>query len=150
MQMLTSCKDSVLTVILLCVSKINDCFWKLPVHSPRSGKKLEVRLQIKSRWRYFQLCASVTRHIAYFCKKTLKLKKRHFSVANTVHSNALAEYSLSSSLKTLISLATLLTDGLPSLWSQTTARSLQLGENLVQNSCQEFMKLAVKNHLLQT
>lgn len=63
------------------------------------------------------------------------MKKRHSSLAKRVHRIALVDYPLPLSLKKLISLAALLTDGPPLLCSQTIARSLQFGENLVENSC---------------
>lgn len=70
------------------------------------------------------------RHCLFLQKNTLKLKKRHHSLSHIVHSNALVEYFLNFEKVGFAS------NAVPRfLWSQTIAVSLQLVENLVENSC---------------
>lgn len=154
MQMLNSCKGSAVTLVLLCVSKIKDCFWKVAARSPRRGEKI------------LQCCYNLIINedifsYALHSQDTLltfgKEKKKHLNRRTdtplwlVIHSNALAEYSLKfEQVKSTWSTGHRCS---PSLLFETIARFSQCGENLVESSCSQpwlFLKLAVKNHLLQT
>lgn len=154
MQMLNNCKGSAVTLVLLCVSKIKDCFWKVAARSPRRGEKI------------LQCCYNLIINedifsYALHSQDTLltfgKEKKKHLNRRTdtplwlVIHSNALAEYSLKfEQVKSTWSTGHRCS---PSLLFETIARFSQCGENLVESSCSQpwlFLKLAVKNHLLQT